>query len=642
MLARPEHFPLTSEHKTDPLRALLGTVSGLRQPESAAVQILARPVTGRRLNRAHRAAATLRGGRSTAPQAHLFDLLALGGAEPERAFELTRDHPERAEQVRAILKKAGQPRFEVQVRYAVSTTAEPCEATRNRLLGLVHSLATTFALFTSGHQFLRRRRLLFPARRLAQRRLDRGYLLSVAELAALAHLPLDPDAPGIARAGARPVAPSPLVPTSGNVRMLGDSDAEHPRPIGMPITGARQHVHVLGQTGVGKSTLLASMILSDVHARRGALVIDPKGDLVTDVLDRLPDHALSRTVLFDPGDAAPPPSVNVLAGADPAFAVDSIITIFRRCFSSAWGPRLDDLLRSACLTLTQVNGPKATLAQVPRLLTDTAYRARITAQLGDELLSGFWADYDELSPASRASTIGPVMNKLRAVLLRPFVRDALSASESTVNLGRLLDTGGLVLARLPKGVLGEDATRLFGSLLLAHAWQAVTRRAALPETQRPDAAAYVDECHNFLNLPGSIGDVLAEARGYHFSLVLAHQHLTQLPKDLREAVSADARNKLYFTTSPEDATDLARHVAPLLSAHDLCHLGAYQAAGRLVTGTEQTPAFTFRTRPLPAPTPGRQDEARAAARRWSAQPQSTPARKAVRRRKVALRDPRQR
>jgi hypothetical protein len=98
-----------------------------------------------------------------------------------------------------------------------------------------------------------------------------------------------------------------------------------------------------------------------------------------------------------------------------------------------------------------------------------------------------------------------------------------------------------------------------GLLLLAHTWQGVTRRAALPEHERPDSAAYVDECHNFLNLPGSVSDILAKARGYRLSLVLAHQHLSPLPKDLCDAVSADARNKIYFAASPEDAGDLARH-----------------------------------------------------------------------------------
>lgn len=108
--------------------------------------------------------------------------------------------------------------------------------------------------------------------------------------------------------------------------------------------------------------------------------------------------------------------------------------------------------------------------------------------------------------------------------------------------------------------------------------------------------------------------MLAEARGYRLSMVLAHQHLGQLPKDLRDAVSANARTKVWFSMSPEDAHVLSRHVAPEVSEHDLSHLGAYTAAARLVVGGEETPAFTLRTRPAPPPKPGRADAVRAANR----------------------------
>ncbi|MGI8335233.1 type IV secretory system conjugative DNA transfer family protein [Actinomadura scrupuli] len=639
-LARPDHYPLTGKHEADPLRALLGAMSGLGRGEHAVVQVLARPVTGRRLGRAHRAASALRGGRSASLQGQIFDLITPGMSGTVHPGELARMFPERAEQVRGILAKAAQPRFEVQILYAVATSSHFGRQAKGWLRGHAHEIASTFALYSSGHQYLRRRHLRSPALRLAARRLDRGYLLSGPELAVLAHLPYDVDAPGVTRAGARPVAPSPAVPAaaSSSVRVLGDADTGYPRPVALTVTGGRQHLHVLGQTGVGKSTFLANLILTDAHAGRGALVIDPKGDLIADVLDRLPERAIGRTVVFDPTEAGPPPCINVLAGADPGFAVDSIVTIFHRCFSSSWGPRLDDLMRSACLTLTRVNGARATLGDVPKLLTDSPYRTRILAKLDDELLSGFWAAYDDLSPAGRSTVISPVMNKLRAVLLRPFVRDALSGAESTVDLGRLLDDSGLILARLPKGVLGEDAARLFGSLLLAHTWQAITPRFRLAEADRRDAAAYVDEAHNFLNLPGSISDLLAEARAYRLSLVIAHQHLSQLPKDLRDAVSADARNKVYFTASPEDATDLARHVSPLLTPHDLSHLGAYQAAGRIVTGNEQTSAFTFRTRPLPDAIPGRQEAVRAASRQGFATRKTARPSKPIR--PKALTDPR--
>ncbi|GAA1771917.1 hypothetical protein [Nonomuraea bangladeshensis] len=648
VLAGPEHFPLTTSHDHDPVRSLLEAMGGLREGEHAVVQILARPITGRRLRHAYRAAAHLRGGGSRNDVGRFFDALLPMPADSRehRPSELARDYPERAEQVRAILAKAGQPRYEVAIRYAVSTSSQPSAATAAQqpmgvrpdaadpsshavgwLRGQAHTLAGVFALFTGSHQYLRRARLWRPSHAISSRRLDHGYLLSVAELAALAHLPWDIDAPGVARAGARPVAPSPAVPrhaSSGTARILGDADSGPQRPIALPVADGRHHTHVLGGTGVGKSTLLANLVLADAHAGRGALVIDPKGDLITDILNRLPVRAIGRTVVFDPQDAGPPPSINILAGHDPAFAVDSVVTIFHRCFSTAWGPRVDDLLRSTCLTLTSVLGRKATLVDVPRLLTDSAFRTRTTSQLRDELLAGFWDSYEALTPAGQATVIGPVMNKLRAVLLRPFVRQALASPDTTVPIGQLLNQGGLILARLPKGILGDDAARLFGSILLAHTWQATTRRSTLAEADRPDASLVIDECHNFLNLPGHINDVLAEARGYRLSLVLAHQHLDQLPADLREALSADARNKIYFNASPKDAGDLKHHTAPLISPHDLTHLGAYQAAARLVVDGQQTSAFTLRTRPVPATVEGREAAIRQASRQQFTQPGTAP------------------
>jgi hypothetical protein len=85
---------------------------------------------------------------------------------------------------------------------------------------------------------------------------------------------------------------------------------------------------------------------------------------------------------------------------------------------------------------------------------------------------------------------------------------------------------------------------------------------------------YIDEAHNVLNLAGSVGDMLTEARGYHLALVLAHQNLAQLPRNTQLALSANARNKIYFTCAPEDAHQLARHTEPELDEHDLSHLDA--------------------------------------------------------------------
>ncbi|WP_143467076.1 type IV secretory system conjugative DNA transfer family protein [Lentzea kentuckyensis] len=632
-LARSESLPIRTDFDTDPLRALLAAPIGLGHGEHACVQILARPVTGRRLARARRASRRIHTGGSTRTVSRLLDLITPGMRTDRRAHTTTHLDPQSSldysAQNRAIVAKQRGSHYETTIRYAVTSTlpvsAVPDEVRQafEIVRGRAHALATAFATFTE-HNHYTRRRLRHPASVLADRRLHTGDLLSVRELAALAHLPIDDTTPGVQRAGARAIAPPPGVPVPGpEAKPLGVTDTRHRRPVALCVPDARQHLHVLGATGSGKSTLLATTILADAEAGRGLVVIDPKGDLVTDVLARLPRTAADRVVLFDADDRRRPPCLNPLDGGETDVTVDNLVSVFRRVYSAFWGPRTDDLFRAACLTLRAQPGT-ASLADLPALLSEPAFRERVTANVTDRILRGFWDWYDDLSDAQRSQVVSPLMNKLRAFLLRPFVRDAIAAGPSTVDMSEVLD-GGICLVRIPKGSLGEETTRLVGSLVVARTWQAATARARVPQRQRKDASLLIDECHNFLNLPYPIEDMLAEARGFRLSMALAHQHLGQLPRELREGISTNARSKIYFTASPEDARELSRHTAPRLSEHDLAHLGAFHAAARLVLHGEQAPPFTFQTDPLPAATPGRAREIRRAARTRITRPQATTA-----------------
>ncbi|MCX5529834.1 type IV secretion system DNA-binding domain-containing protein [Streptomyces sp. NBC_00006] len=610
-LARPEVLPLRTDHKSDPLRALLQAATGLSENERALVQVLARPATGRRLRRARRAARRLKAGHTPSRLPALFHLFTHA---PQRTTAAKPD-PSHGVEVRDTVSKLTGPQWEVALRYACTLPAKTTNP-EPRLRGRAHALASAFALY-SARNWLNRHRLHHPHPALSARTFPhRADLLSVPELAALAHLPTDPDAPGLARAGARSIAPPPAIPQPGpGIKPLGASDTGTRRGVGLAVTDARQHLHLMGATGSGKSTLITHLVLDDVHAGRGAIVIDPKGDLVTDLLHRLPAACADKLVVIDPDDPHTPPCLNVLDGADIDVVVDNITGIFRRIFTAFWGPRTDDVMRAACLTLlrhAQLTHRLVTLADVPRLLGEPAYRLRMIPTIKDPVLKGFWTWYESLSEPSRAAVIGPVMNKLRAFLLRPFARAAIASGESTFHLPDILD-GGILLARLPKGALGEETSRLLGSFIVAKTWQAASARARQSEHTRIDAGLYVDEAHNFLNLPYPLEDMLAEARGYRLAMTLAHQNLAQLPRDLREGISANARNKVFFNASPEDAGLLERHTLPTLAAHDLAHLGPYQAAAHLLSHGAETAAFTLTTRPLPAPADGRSDALRAAA-----------------------------
>jgi hypothetical protein len=161
----------------------------------------------------------------------------------------------------------------------------------------------------------------------------------------------------------------------------------------------------------------------------------------------------------------------------------------------------------------------------------------------------------------------------------------------------------VLLARLPKGALGEETSRLLGALLTAHVWQEALTRSRTAEAARRDCALYVDEVHNYLALPRSFEDLLAEARGYRLSLCLAHQHLGQLPPGMAQALSANARTKVVFACSPEDARALERHFAPELASHDLANLAPFQAACRTLARGRETRPFTLRTEPISAGDP---------------------------------------
>jgi len=593
VLAGPDWFSIDSSMSPDPVPLILGQLSGLHDEQRALVQVLARPATRREQRRLRAAARYLRAGVPTGRPARLLDLLTRGSsARPILDPTISPD-------VRDVLDKSAQPLFRCLIRVAVSAPS------RVEARGRIDAVIGGFAPY-EGRVGLRRRRVRSSRVKLRDRRLGRrAFLLSIGELAALAHLPSETGIPGLIRASAREVSPPPGL--SANGKPLGSSDG---RNIYLAVPDARQHLHILGPTGVGKSTLIAQLVLSDFRERRGAVVIDPKGDLVEDLLARIPAGREDDVDLLDPLDSAPL-AMNMLDNPDRDLGVDQLVAIFKRVFERDWGPRTDDIFRATLLTLT-ANGRTATLADVPLLLSDPARQAQLIAQIDDPVgLGPFWAWYQGLSEAQRSNSTGPLLNKLRVFLLRKPIRAIISARKTTLDIPRCIDAGRLLLARLPKGTLGEDASRLLGSMVVARTWQAALARAALKPEERRDCTIYIDEVQNYLNLPTPIPDVLAEARGYRLSLCMAHQHLAQLTPELREGIAANARTKIYFQLSQDDAHHLEPDVSPELTEYDLAHLPLYTAAVRVCHHGQTGRPFTLTTQELLAPIPGRAEEIKA-------------------------------
>jgi hypothetical protein len=492
------------------------------------------------------------------------------------------------------LSKASQPgyRAELRLRAAGSTSAEARAS--------VHSLMAAFRSF-DGANGLRPKRVWLGARfdrsLLSRRAPSAGRdVLVPDELAALFHLPVATEALEVA-----PVRLAPPRVSSSAGKVLCLSEGATPAPILIAQADCRQHIHICGPTGSGKSTLILNLALDDILAGRGIAVVDPKGDLVRDLLERIPECEWDRVVLIDPALRDRPVGLNVLDCADEDLrevVADQLVTIFRKNYERFWGPRTDDILRAAVLTL--LHNPGSTLCEVPLLLLRPEARQGYTVGLGDPVgLGPFWDEYEQMPEGTRLQMVGPVLNKLRSVLLRRTVRNMLGQPESTVSLAEAVDRRQIVLVSLSKGLLGEDTSRLLGAFFVARLWQAVLARAAQPEAERADFNLYLDEFQNYLHLPQSLDEVLVEARGYHLGLVLANQHLGQLSSSTREALSANARTRVFFQCGQEDARYLAREFEPHLSERHLRNLQRFQVAARLCVDGRTQPPCTGITRPSP-------------------------------------------
>ncbi len=419
-------------------------------------------------------------------------------------------------------------------------------------------------------------------------------VLSVSELMATLAWPLgDSEYPGVHRERSTRQPVPAAVPTSGIV--LGDGS--HPstlRPVAIAPQELAMHAHIIGATGTGKSTLLQQMALQLLAARQSVVVIDGKGDLAAELLTRIPATE-SDVVVIDPTDAAPI-GINPLTVDSPEMATDHVMATFRALYGETLGVRTSDVLHASVLTLATAKQP---MPMLPYLLSDEGVRRHLVTALGSAALQEFWRWYDALSPGQRQQVTAPVMNKLRPFLLRSAVHATLSQASPRFRLKQLFERPMTVVVSLGSGTLGSETAHLIGSLLLAELWQTAKQQVRIPSEKRRPVRVILDEFQNLLHLPTDLGEALAEARGFNVGLVLAHQHLGQLGAAMRLAVLANARSRVCFQSSLDDARILAgtsERVHPL----DIARLGRFEALMSLMANYEVQEFASVSTRPLPA------------------------------------------
>ncbi len=423
--------------------------------------------------------------------------------------------------------------------------------------------------------------------------------LNASELATISSFPAgDTRGLPVARSVGRPLPPTKPVRTTG--RVLGQ--ATYPgreRPVALGVDESLRGLHVLGPTGTGKSTLLLRLICQDMAAGRPVVVVEPKGDLIADVLARVPAGREHDIVLVDPTDREAVVGINPLASRSPELAADQLLGVFHRLYASSWGPRTSDILFASLLTLAHT--PGMSLAALPLLLADSGFRRRVVGQLDEPVvLQPFWQIFETWGEAQRTEAIAPVLNKVRPLLVRSALRAVLGQSAPRFDLRSAFTERRILLVNLAKGQLGPEAAALLGSVTVSHLWQTALERSTIPIKRRHPALVFIDEFQDYLSLPVDLGDALAQARGLGVGLTLAHQHLGQLSPSMRSAVLANARSRVVFQLGADDARTIASDTP--LTPDDLRSLPAFEAFTQLVAGDAVQPWLSLRTLSASQPT----------------------------------------
>ncbi|MDU8914196.1 type IV secretory system conjugative DNA transfer family protein [Aestuariicoccus sp. MJ-SS9] len=361
---------------------------------------------------------------------------------------------------------------------------------------------------------------------------------------------------------------------------------------GLAAVDRRLHCYVVGQTGTGKSTLLANMASQDAAQGTGFCLIDPHGDLAQDLAREIGERALYWNV----ANPLSPLGYNPVTRTSPALrplVASGLIDTLKKQWADAWGVRMEHLLRQALLVL--LDQPRADLSDIMRLFLEREYRTEALSRVTDRQLLQFWQkEYPAMNYKTAGDGIAPIANKLGAFLSHPVVRKAICDPAEPLRLRKLMDDGRILIINLAKGRLGSDISDVLGGLLVSSLIHAAFTRQNQSEADRRPFFLYVDEFHSFTS--ESVVDLLSETRKYRLGVILAQQHTTQGSPAVFNSVMGNVGTLITFRIGAGDARILSAQLGGV-DPRDLMNMPNHRAFVRMMIDGAPCRAFSMTTLP---------------------------------------------
>lgn len=364
---------------------------------------------------------------------------------------------------------------------------------------------------------------------------------------------------------------------------------------GIKLDDRRRHIYIIGKTGMGKTVMLQNMAIQDIQNGKGVGILDPHGEFAENILDFVPQERIKDVVYFNPADYELPIGLNLLedVGYDKRHLVASgLMGIFKKIWVDVWSARMEYILNNAILALLEY--PDATLLDINRMMSNKNFRKEVLQHVKDPVVRAFWTqEFAQYSDRLASEATAAIQNKVGQFTTAPLIRNIIGQKDSTIDLREIIDEGKILILNLSKGRIGEDNSRLLGAMVIVKIYLAAMSRIDIPETERRDFFLYVDEFQNFAS--EAFEGILSEARKYHLDLILAHQYISQMDENVRDAVFGNVGTLITFRIGAEDAEFIEKEFAPEFAVEDLVNLPKFNILLKLMIDGVTSRAFSSHT-----------------------------------------------
>lgn len=367
-----------------------------------------------------------------------------------------------------------------------------------------------------------------------------------------------------------------------------------------------RHMYMLGKTGVGKSTVFQNMCLQDIQNYKGVCFVDPHGESIEWLLERIPRNRLEDVILFDPSDTECSFGLNLLEATDAQekdFLVAQVIEIFYKLFDpekiGIIGPQFEHWLR--CAALTVMAGPEGgSLIEIPKLFIDKNFEAKKRSYLKDPLIIDFWAK-QMVSTADfhKSEMLNYFTSKFGHFMNNALMRNIIGQRKSAFSFDQIVNQGKIFLIDLSKGKIGDVNAQMLGLILTSKLEAAILKRANISGEKRRPFYLYIDEFHNLIT--DTFANLLSESRKYGLAIHLTNQYFAQLPVKIQNAILGNIGTILSFEVGIDDAENLSKEFYPM-TKEDFLNLGRFNFYIKLMIDGKTSEAFSGISLPPSPPT----------------------------------------